>query len=213
LSQQQELAANAARQEYLIGSMNHQVQNLPERGFIAPGAFDTQRLEIAKAAQALTHNVFGKDIFDPNQIGAAEEMAKDTNKLGYQLSNSMPGTHASDIIGGAIHSTPGIDNTAAGYKRIASSVGETINYEKDKAAFYQNFMSKFGHLEGAREEFERLNPVENYVRRAIVNSVDPVHLQRLRAYAAEHSGKDISQAHTLFDGKYGKGAANIVLGQ
>jgi hypothetical protein len=154
----------------------------------------------------------GKPIFDPTDVSALEELAKDNKRLGFALSKTM-GREPGFIVQQAITANPGAANTPLGFHRITEALRQAAQYEQDRNAFYDSYKAKFGHLEGANDLFTKLNPPQKYAERAIVNSIDPTHLAEIRQWASENQGKDLSAGQAQFDKIYGKNAFKLATGQ
>jgi hypothetical protein len=181
LAQQRQSAIDAQRGDYYRRMMDEQINSLPKTGALAPGAYAPAIANIANKVNSVATTLGTGPIFPPNDVAAAEEIGKDNFQLGAKLASSL-GHEPGMIVNAAIAANPSLANSAMGYKRISSSLDQANQYEADKAAFYQDYFSKYQHLYGAKEAFDQLNPLQHYVDRAITNTVDPIVMDRLKQY-------------------------------
>lgn len=199
-------------QLFRMQEMDKQFANLPDEGFLSPGAYGNERMAIAKDANTLVQVLGGKPLFDPNDVASMEALAKDTFRLGTELTRSLGANEPGRIVEAAVKANPGIENTPMAYRRIMAGLKEAAQYKRDRAAFYNNYSSKFGHLSGADELFAQLNPPQRYAERAIVGTVDPRDVAALKEYVTtnpQHAGVAKGQ----IDQKYGAGVADLLLGK
>lgn len=209
---------SAYQQLFRLKEMEHQFKSLPESGVLTPGSFANERTEFAKRVNTAVAALGGAPVFDPNNLAAAETLGKDTFRLGTDLARSLGANEPGMIVQRAVEANPGMQNTKQAYARIAAGLYEAAKFQQDRAAFYDHYYSKFGHLSGADELFRRLNPPEQYARRAIISTVDPQDLKNLSDYAGKFKGQVpieeiIRKVAPVFDAKYGTDAAAIILGK
>ena len=207
--QQRQKAQQAYNQQYQLAQMTEAFNQLPKEGFLTPGAYGDQRLDIAKKANTIASILGAKPFFDPNDVGAIEEIKKGSFRLGSALASSM-GHEPGFIVQQAVGANPGFENTPAGYKRIAAGLAQAAQREVDESALFDNYRARFGHLNGAVELFNQINPPQKYADKAIVSTVSPEDAAALREYAAKY--KDPSKAAAVIDKTYGDGAARAILG-
>lgn len=189
---------------YRLGEMDHQFAQMPQTGFLTPGTHATERTAFAKSINTTLSMMGAKPMFDPNNVAAAENLGKDTFRLGAELSRQIGGREPGFIVQQAVSANPGIENTPMAYRRIVSGLRESAKYEIDRAQFRDAYWSKFGTLNGADDMFRQMNPPQRYVDRAIVSTLPPkaiAHLQSHPDTAAD------------FDRTYGRGTAHVVLGE
>jgi len=203
LKESREKAANADTTLYRLDSMDHQFDNLPQTGTLAPGTGAVQRVAFAKGLNTILSGMGMKNYFDPNHVASAEDLQKETFRLGADLSRQIGGREPGFIVQQAVAANPGIENTPMGYHRIVAGLREAQNYEKDRSAFRDAYFSQFGHLNGADEKFRELNPESKYAERAVLSTIPPKMSNALRQHPEQKAD---------FDKKFGKGSADIVLG-
>lgn len=197
---------------YSLDNMDHSFNDLSKTGLLAPGQHVDERTNFAVGVNTMASILGGKPIFDPTDVAALEELAKDNKRLGFALSKTM-GREPGFIVQQAISANPSAANTPLGFHRITEALRQAALYEQDRNAFYDSYKAKFGHLEGANDLFTKLNPPQQYANRAIVNSIDATHLAEIRQWAEANKGKDISAGRAQFDKIYGINAFKLATGQ
>jgi len=197
---------------YSLDNMDRSFNDLSKTGLLAPGQHVDERTNFAVGVNTMASILGGKPIFDPTDVAALEELAKDNKRLGFALSKTM-GREPGFIVQQAISANPSAANTPLGFHRITEALRQAAQYEQDRNAFYDSYKAKFGHLEGANDLFTKLNPPSQYANRAIVNSIDPTHLSEIRQWAEANKGKDISAGRAQFDKIYGTNAFKLATGQ
>lgn len=210
LEQYQNASDMADQQIYRLTEMNSQAANLPDTGFLSPGAFADQRYSLAQNANAFVQSMGGKPIFDQNSLASAEQIQKDSFRLGADLARTM-GREPGFIVQQSVQANPGINNTKLGWARITSGLEQAARYQQDKNTFLSDYYQRYGNINGAEDLFRKLNPPQKYVERAVLSTVDPQDVQALRNYVANN--KDPSNAIKAIDSHYGQGVAKIILGQ
>jgi len=199
-------------QLFRMNEMDKQFANLDDQGFLSPGSYAPERMALAKDANTLVQVLGGAPIFDPNDVASMESLSKDTFRLGTELTRSLGANEPGKIVEAAVKANPGIENTKLAYRRIIAGLKEAALYKRDRAAFYNDYAAKFGHLVGADEYFAKLNPPEKYAQRAIINTVDPRDIAEARKYIQNNPDfPDV--AKSAIDKKYGAGVADMVLGK
>ncbi|MDP9103936.1 MAG: hypothetical protein M3N05_08025, partial [Pseudomonadota bacterium] len=198
-------ASKADDQIARLTEMQHQYQSLPSSGFLRPGAMAPERLEGARALNTAIQALGGSPVFNEKDVAAMEATMKDTSKLGFDMVQGM-GREPGFIVERAIGANPSIANTPLGFARITAGLREAAQYERDKAEFYQDYQSKWGHLDGADIAFRKQNPKEMYANRAILSTVDPRDAKAVMDHARD------PEAARALDKKYGTGTAKLVLG-
>jgi hypothetical protein len=213
VEEQRESAKAAYGQLYRMDEMDKQFANLPTEGFLAPGAYAKERQDFAKTINGMLSVLHGTPAFDPNQVAANEALIKDTFRLGTELVKGM-GREPGFIVQAAVQANPGIEITPMAYRRIMAGLRQAAEYEKDRAAFFDNYFSKYGTLSTANEQFARLNPPENYARRAILSTIPEDVANRYKEYVAKSikDGKPYDKATEDIEKNYGKGTAALILG-
>ena len=198
-------AQGAYEQKYRLDLMDHQFANMPQQGVMVPGAMATERTNFAKTINTATQALTGKPLFDPGSVAAAEEMGKDTRRLGFELSRTM-GREPGFIVQASIGTNPSIDNTPMGYRRIVAGMREAIQYQQDLSQFFDDYFAKHRNLNGAAKEFSDSHPTSAYANRAIMSTVDPRDAEFLRGSTAE----DRKSRAAAIDKKYGVGTADLI---
>jgi hypothetical protein len=197
---------------YSLDNMDRGFNDLTKTGLLAPGQHVDERTNFAIGVNTMATILGGKPLFDPKDVAALEELAKDNKRLGFALSKTM-GREPGFIVQQAISANPSAANTPLGFHRITEALRQSSQYEQDRNAFYDSYKAKFGHLEGANDLFTKLNPPSQYANRAIVNSIDSTHLNEIRQWAEANKGKDISAGRAQFDKIYGINAFKLATGQ
>jgi hypothetical protein len=203
---------SAYDQLYRMSEMDKQMANIPDEGFLSSGAYANERLGFAKDLNTIAQVLGGSPLYDPNQVGAAEALSKDTFRLGTELTRSLGANEPGKIVEAAVKANPGIENTKVAYKRIMAGLREAALYKRDRSVFLSNYAAKFGHLVGADDLFMKLNPPEKYAQRAIVSTVDPRDIEAARKYI-QNNPDHPDVARGLIDKKYGSGVSNLILGE
>ena len=129
---------------------------------MAPGAFGSERLTIAKslATAATTMGI------DPKSFGI--DLNKQTFRLGTAMAASTNGAReAGFILDKSVKATGGIDNTPQGFNHIMNSYDAMNRYVQDKAKFVSDFYQKNGNTMGASDLFQKLNPPQRYINQAL----------------------------------------------
>lgn len=201
-------AQSAFDQQFRLDEMERQFRDLPERGFLQPGSYAGLRTQLAKEANTLITALGAKPLFDPSNVAAAEELGKDTTRLGFDVSKAL-GREPGFIVQSAVAANPGMENTAVGFQRITAGLKEATKYEQDRLAFYEDYAARFGTLTGADKLFRELNPPQAYSRRAILSTIDPEDLQLMRAVPKD----EVRKHQAEIDGRYGKGVTRLILGE
>jgi len=205
----QRLKSNAAYdQKFRLDEMDTQFKNLEPGSFLQAGPYSALRTNVAKVANELSSMLGGKPLFDPNNVAAAENLAKDTTRLGFDTSKAL-GHEPGFIVQSAVSANPGMENTALAYHRIAAGLKEAAQYEQDKLDFLESYVAKYSTIKGAEQLFRKLNPPEAYAKRAILSTIEPGDLAHLRASKKE----DIMKHSVEIDKRYGKGITEMLLGE
>ena len=207
VSAQRGRADSAYSQLYRLEEMEKQFKNLPDKGILSPGSYAQQRTAFAKNINTAAQVLGGRPLFSPDDVAAAENLAKDTFRLGADLARSLGDNPAGFIVQRSAQANPGMENTKLAYARIAAGLKEAAKYEQDKAQFFDEYNSKFGHMSGAETMFRKLNPPESYARRAILSTVDPRVIDVLKQYGPDPKLKK------QIDSTYGEGITDMLMGK
>ena len=190
-----------------LDEMDRQYAQLPKTSILAPGAAATARADIAKGINTFAATLGAAPPFDPNALAANENLLKDRFRLGADLAKSMGGREPGYIVEQAVKANPGADNTPLAYQRITAGLRQASQYQQDRAAFFDDYNARFGHLNGAQQAFDRMNPPDRYADRAVISTVDPRDVGALQQNARN------PEAAAAIDRKYGVGTSAIIMRQ
>jgi Chaperone of endosialidase len=196
---------------YQLDNLDHAFNNTALTGLLTVGQHIDERTQFASGINTMSRILGGKPMFDPNNLSALEEMAKDNKRLGFALSKSM-GREPGFIVQQAISANPSAANEPLGFHRLTEGLRQAAQYEQDRNAFYDSYLAKFGHLQGANDLFTKLNPPEKYADKAILSTIDKGHVDHIRAWADANQGRDLSKGRAEFDKTWGNGAFKLVTG-
>lgn len=205
LKQYQTASDSADQQIYRLHEMNTQFANLPDTGIFAPGAYAEERLNAAKGLNAVVQSLGGKPAFDPNKIGAAEQISKDSFRLGTELARSL-GREPGFIVQQSVQANPGINNTKMGWARITTGLEQAARYQQDKNTFLSDYYQRYGNLNGAEDTFRKLNPPEKYAERAVLSTVPAGVYSDLKKYGPD-------QMRSKIDSVFGQGITDLMMRQ
>jgi hypothetical protein len=201
-------AKAAYDQQYRLREMERQISNLTkDGGFLLPGTNADMRLEVAKAANTFSTMFGGGPIFDPNNVAAGENLAKDSTQLGFATARQL-GHEPGFIVSQSIKANPSMENSPMAFKRIVAGLREAANYEQDRLQFLESYRGKYQTTAGADALFRKLNPPEAYARRAILSTIDEEDLRHLREMPKD---KLLSRKKKI-DKEYGEGTTNLLAG-
>ena len=207
LEAQRQRANAAFDQQYRIDEMEQQFRNLPEKGILQAGPYAQLRTNFAKGVNEAVTMLGGKPLFDPSQVGAAENLAKDTTRLGFDTAKAL-GHEPGFIVQQSVSANPGMENTKVAFERITAGLREASKYEQDKLAFLEDYNARFGTITGAEQLFRKLNPPKKYADRAILSTIDAEDMQHIKSSKPE----DIAKHRKEIDAKYGQGITDLLLG-
>ena len=205
LKQYQTASDSADQQIYRLHEMNTQFANLPDTGIFAPGAYAEERLNVAKGLNAVVQSLGGKPAFDPNKIGAAEQISKDSFRLGTELARSL-GREPGFIVQQSVQANPGINNTKTGWARITAGLEQAARYQQDKNTFLSDYYQRYGNLNGAEDVFRKFNPPERYAEKAILSTVPVGVFEDLKKYGPD-------QMRAKIDPVFGQGVTDLMMRQ
>ena len=201
-------AKAAYDQQYRLREMERQISNLTkDGGFLLPGTNADMRLEVAKAANTFSTMFGGGPIFDPNNVAAGENLAKDSTQLGFATARQL-GHEPGFIVSQSIKANPSMENSPMAFKRIVAGLREAANYEQDRLQFLESYRGKYQTTAGADALFRKLNPPEAYARRAILSTIDEEDLRHLREMPKD---KLLSRKKKI-DKEYGEGTTDLLAG-
>lgn len=209
IDKQAEVAKGAYDQQYRLDEMEKQFATLEkDGGFLSPGSGSDLRVDIAKTANTLSRIIGGNPIFDPNDVAAAENLAKDATRLGFATANTL-GHEPGFIVSQAVKANPSMENSPLAFKRIVAGLREATKYEQDRLQFMESYRNKYSTLSGADALFRKLNPPEAYAKRAVLSTLDAEDIKALRGLKRD----DIKKLRGRIDKKYGDGVTGMLLGE
>lgn len=203
LKESREKQTNAANSLMRLDSMEHEFANLPQTGLLSPGAAANARVSLAKNLQQLSTGLGFQGFFDPKQIASAEDLQKETFRLGAELSRQIGGREPGFIVQQAVSANPGIENTPMGFRRIVAGLKASQQYEIDRSTFLDDFYQKNHTLNGALPAFRQAHPESEYVKQAVSSTVPNGALEHLKQHP---------ETAPAFDKHFGKGSAALILG-
>ena len=136
-------------------------------GFLVPGTLAQARVDLAKFANTVSQMTGADPQFDPTKIASAEDVVKETKRLGLMVTNQFLGgqREAAQVIQGITASVPGIENSILGAKLVSQSLQASVQRIVDERNFFNAWQQQNqGNLTGAAEEFNRLHPAEGYAQ-------------------------------------------------
>lgn len=186
-------SATGAQQQ--LQEMRHQIDQLPDEGWLTPGTDFTNRLYTAKAINTGMAMLGMNPVIDEKQVAAGEDLNKLTTRLGFELSNGV-GSSAATIVTDAVAAVPGGANTKEGAEVILNALEAVNRRNIDRYNAMQQWSAdpnRAGSLLGFEEWFNTTNPPELYALSAYVP--EPA-MQYLRQHPDQASA---------FNHKYGHG--------
>jgi hypothetical protein len=161
-----------------MGRLVADQQRLPPTGLLSQGpGFQ------ARAAWAASYNTiaktFGMPTIDENSVASAQDANKITTRLGFQLSRTLGAREAASVVSAARAATPGLENTPLGFKLIVAGINADAQHDQDWYTFLDNWVRKGGgyNMSRAAAAFDRMNPPDLYVKRAVREAGVPVMVQ------------------------------------
>jgi len=199
----------ANTQTQALNIMDQQAKSLPSGGLASLSANAPEKMHTANLVNNLLTGLGLPAAVDPNKLAALE----DIHKNAVSVATASGGHSGAEVLNLALARTPDIQNTPEGFKRLSAGLRQSMNYERDRAAFMTNYVTRYGHSQGAEQLFQKLNPPEKYAREAVISSIEPVHLSNFLKYVAEdpNDKAGIAKARAMIDKKYGVGASDLVL--
>lgn len=174
------LAAQDSKQ--ILGELYKDYQSVPEQGWLMPGAGSAERLKFANAANTLSGVFGGKPIFDPDQLGAEQDIGKKITQLGVTVNKGL-GREPGYILDKLTAAQPGMENNPQGRRLIMGG----LMVKAQSALDYQDFLQRYltttrGSPIGAQQAFNQAQPESNYVRDAqIIARMPQANIDALRA--------------------------------
>lgn len=149
------------------------------QGLLNTGPLAPTRLAFASKINDLFNTAGLGRPFDPNAVGAWEELVKATKTAGFELSSHYEGhaRQAASTIENATSAVPGEHNSEVGFQRVYAGVNEIAQQAMDAHAFAkQPVYNQNGDLVKAETNFYTQFPAQMYARRAI-STVQPYPVQ------------------------------------
>ena len=203
LQQYQNSSDAADQQIFRLHEMNAQEANLPDTGFLGQGAFAEERLKIAQQANAFVQALGGQPVFDQNSLASAEQIQKDSFRLGTELARTL-GREPGFIVQQSVQANPGINNTKMGWARITAGLEQAARYQQDKNTFLSDYYQRYGNLNGAEDLFRKYNPPERYSEKAILSTVPVGVYEDLKKYGP-------NQMRSKIDSVFGQGVTDLMM--
>jgi hypothetical protein len=188
-----------------------QFDAIPQGGITDFGAGNARRNEILAKVNGVL-GVLGADKIDAPSQGFYEAAKKGTFNLGAKVANSIGTREPGTIVNQAVQSQPGTEMSRKGIDIVTGSMMAQNDYDRDKAQFFRNYVSRFKTLEGADAAFEQYNPVSMYANRGLLNSIPADDRKYLASYIAQNPDKRVD-AIRKFESTHGLGTGKLVLGQ
>ena len=188
-----------------------QFDAIPQGGITDFGAGNARRNEILAKVNGVL-GVLGADKIDAPSQGFYEAAKKGTFNLGAKVTNSIGTREPGTIVNQAVQSQPGTEMSRKGIDIVTGSMMAQNDYDRDKAQFFRNYVSRFKTLEGADAAFEQYNPVSMYANRGLLNSIPADDRKYLASYIAQNPDKRV-YAIRKFESTHGLGTGKLVLGQ
>ena len=212
-------AAAAQGQLQYLQPMTHAFRSLEEPSFVSMGPYSEERANVGRMLNTVSRTFGGGDIVDPTKIASVEEMLKDSTRLGQAYSQGAMGPNQPGmIIQQSVGATPGNKNSSLGYARLSAGLEQMVDYQMKKTAFLEKWAQDHGgtlkpdaQLGDVENAFARAEPVQKYVDRALVSSVNPPHAEALR-HNVQNDPEHARAYIDSFDKKYGKGVGTLVIG-
>jgi hypothetical protein len=196
--------------------MNEQFRNLDPKSWLGPGANPELRKQVAIMSNTVSQALTGKNLVDPNNVAALEEMLKNQTLLAGSATSAM-GQHAGYIMDNVQQSTPGPANTPLGYHRVMAGIQQTAQMMQDRADFYDKWYAGHdGDMTGASGAFMKsTDNLRKYADGAILQTIPDHWIKQVKDYAATHAGVSLAELEAgiapVLDAKWGKGATSVIL--
>jgi hypothetical protein len=207
-------AAKSYSAQYLLNNMERDVESLPDTGLLQMGPNAPQIVSYATNIDQILTTIGAKPLFEGKDLAAAQDLMKDSTKLGFELTNTLGSREAAAVVKQATAATPGIQNTKLGFQRILAALREGLNYDQDYHTFLDQYVAKKGYSEGAEELFRKQNPPELYSARAILSTIPEGEITKFTTYLTQNRNNPNAVKHLVdqFDAEYGKGTARTIFG-
>lgn len=170
----------AGNTQGLLTQMNQAAAELNQnQGFMNTGPLAPARMAFASKVNDIFNTAGLGRPFNPNAVGAWEELVKATKTAGFELASHYEGhaRQAAQTIENATSAVPSEVNSPIGFKKVSAGVNEIAQMTKDAHAFAkQPVYDKNGDLVKAETSFYTNFPAQMYARRAI-STVQPYPVQ------------------------------------
>ena len=145
--------------------MESDIASPSNRGFLTAGSGAQHRLEIAKKANAALTTLGLNPLFN---TAPGEEAGKLNRTMAGNLAHTLGDRTGSSVLGTMMAATPGIENSPASAVLIAEGLKAEERRNQTLASFARNFRDNnpLKNIDGYVDEFNKKNPVENWVRLA-----------------------------------------------
>jgi hypothetical protein len=153
-----------------LEQMNHAADTLNKvGGVLGTGPTSPARIAFANNVNDILRTAGLPTAFDPNAVGAWEELKKATTTAGFELSSHYEGhaRQAAQTIMNATSAVPSATNSPIGFHVVSAGIQESAQQAIDLHNFKQDLYNSGGDLTKAEVDFYRANPAQMYARRAI----------------------------------------------
>jgi hypothetical protein len=137
--------------------------------FTQPGAFGSARADVAKTLNTFAGMAGIKLPFDPETIASTEDLYKQTQRLGAQVTQNLaPGGHnAASTISNLTKAVPGLDNTYLGAKLLITGYKQLLQRDVDYHDFQTQWLADHNNtLVGSDVAFNKAHPPQEYAKQA-----------------------------------------------
>lgn len=200
-------AAHAAQQQ--LATLTAAYRGLNTRGATAPGgAGAATRTALVKNIGSALQVLGAPAPSWAQQTGAAEALAKNTTTLAGALRSSLGSHDGAQVFASMMDATPNISNTPYGFERIVAGMEQALEYKKEKAKFYTDYVNNGGDIDKAASAFAAYMPIEVFTSRGIVNALPERLRVGLAAYMRQNAA--LSGVDANIDNAHGNGTARAL---
>lgn len=163
---------NSIQSLAMLKQMSHDFSVMAnEGGFLVPGTAAEARVAGANLANTFARMIGSETPFSDPKIASAESIMKNTQRLGIGVLTSLLGTQreaASVIQSMTNKGVPGVSNSPLGAQLLTASIEQATQRGIDLYDFKNWWQAQTGgDLTGAENEFNRLNPANEYMQKAL----------------------------------------------
>lgn len=162
---------NAQMTSGLLQQMGADFDSMAKAGGLQiPGAMGGLRNSFANTVNTIYQGLGEKPPFDPEAVGAAENLVKNTRTMGLTVLTTMLGNQreAAQTIHDITQAVPSIDNSYLGGKLLIDTLGAANQRAIDRRNFENAWQAKNqGNLQGADESFNQQAPMTGYTSKVL----------------------------------------------